>query len=799
MKLFTWPNSRTIHDKNPSNATRVTYDNQGAYGKRTQSGNANSRSRDPQRTTEHNLSQTQLIQKRARADWIALAVLMVTSCFIFLWNLDASGYANEFYSAAAQAGSQNWEAFLWGSLDAGNAITVDKPPAAIWLMALSIRILGLSSFAILLPQALMGIGCTYLCYAITRRYWGNWAGIAAGLVFAFTPVAALMFRFNNPDALLVLLMLGASGCVLRGLELNTLRTDSRKRSLWFAAAGILVGFGFLTKQLQVFLVLPGFALAMLAFSPAPIRRRFLDAAIALGCMIASAGWWVLLTVIVPSGERPYIGGSQTDSFLELTFGYNGFGRLTGNETGSVVPGFAGGSAQGGMWGETGIFRLFSSGFNDQITWLALFAFVGIVVGIIAALTLKKNHYKSKETVAAMPFRMGRNTLENNLDYVFGLENATEAGRMRLAFVAVFGSWLVLTWLVFSFMAGIFHQYYTVALAPAVAAMTAVCLQSLWEQRHHVAAKATFAILVAISAVWAFALVQQSGWQTWLAYVITIAGTGSAALGLICALLSCGESSNAKLARATRKGMRLTVAVALIALMTAPIAWTGCTIAEGHHGSIVTAGPGNAQGMGGGAPGNSINGQPGENGQSNEPDTAQRDETNSGAAGNQEDASPSTDSPAADGNDQSREMSQSAQNDPSNNGSGPDGKGGGGLLGGSGSSEELTALLKANASEYRWAAVTTGSQNAAGYQLASELPVMAIGGFNGSDPAPTLDEFKSFVEEGLVRYYISSEGIGGGQMGGSNAAEEIAEWVSANFEAQTIDGATVYDLSSASTS
>ena len=798
MKHFSFLNRHGQGIDSPGNATPVTYDTQSAYGKSAKTHQRNKAYANPRCIDESSPLQTQLVQKRTRADWIALALLLITSSFIFLWNLDASGYANGFYSAAAQAGAQNWEAFLWGSLDAGNAITVDKPPAAIWLMALSVRILGLSSFAILLPQALMGIGCTYLCYAITRRYWGNWAGITAGLLFAFTPVAALMFRFNNPDALLVLLMLGASGCLMRGLEFDTERTGSKKRSLWFAAAGILVGLGFLTKQLQVFLVLPGFALAMFACSPAPIRRRFLDAVIALGCMIVSAGWWVLLTVIVPSGERPYIGGSQTDSFLELTFSYNGLGRLTGNETGSVVPGSTGGSAQGGMWGETGIFRLFSSGFNDQITWLALLAFAGIVIGIIAALALKKRHRESRATVTAMPFHMPHSTFGSNLDYAFSLENAIEVCRMRLAFIAVFGSWLVVTWLVFSFMAGIFHQYYTVALAPAVAVLTAVCLQSLWEQRRHAAAKATFAILITISAVWAFALVRQSGWQTWLAYAIVIAGTGSAALGLICALLGHGESGNAKLARASRKGMRFTVAVALVALMTAPIAWTGCTIAEGHHGSIVTAGPGNAQGMGGGAPSDNANSQTDANDQPNEADTAQSSE-NGDVSGNQEDVASSTGSPTTAGSGQPSDMSQPAQNGPGNNGGGPGGNGGGNLLGDNSSNEELTALLKENASGYRWAAATTGSQNAAGYQLSSELPVMAIGGFNGSDPAPTLDEFKSFVEEGLVRYYISSEGMGGGQMGGSNAAEEIAEWVSANFEALTIDGVTVYDLSSASTS
>lgn len=114
-----------------------------------------------------------LAPTRGPIDWIAVALLMLAATFVFFWNLTASGYANEFYSAAAQAGSKNWEAFLWGSLDAGNAITVDKPPASIWLMALSVRLLGLSSFAILLPQALMGVVCTYLLYAIVHRVWGN--------------------------------------------------------------------------------------------------------------------------------------------------------------------------------------------------------------------------------------------------------------------------------------------------------------------------------------------------------------------------------------------------------------------------------------------------------------------------------------------------------------------------------------------------------------------------------------------------------------------------------------------------
>ena len=255
-------------------------------------------------------------ERRSRADWAVLGILLIAAGFVFFWNLTASGYANEFYSAAAQAGSQSWSAFLWGGLDAGGAITVDKPPASLWLMALSVRLLGLSSFSILLPKAVMGALCTYLIYGTVRRYWGNAAGVIAGTVFITTPVAALMFRFNNPDALLVLLMLAAAMCVLRGLELPCSVPGNRRHTLWYALAGALIGLGFLTKQLQVALVLPGFGLAMLLLSPAPWPRRLLDALVALGAMVLAAGWWVVLTAIVPSGSRPYIGGSQNDSFIE---------------------------------------------------------------------------------------------------------------------------------------------------------------------------------------------------------------------------------------------------------------------------------------------------------------------------------------------------------------------------------------------------------------------------------------------------------------------------------------------------
>ena len=687
-----------------------------------------------------------LAPARGPLDWITLALLMLAAAFVFFWNLTASGYANEFYSAAAQAGSKSWEAFLWGSLDAGNAITVDKPPASIWLMALSVRLLGLSSFAILLPQALMGVACTYLLYATVRRAWGNAAGIMVGIVFITTPVAALMFRFNNPDALLILLMLGAAACVLRGLELPADRHGNRVRTRWYAVAGLLIGLGFLTKQFQVLLVLPGFGLAMLLLSPTPWPRRLLDALVALGSMVIGAGWWVLLTVLVPSGSRPYFGGSQTDSFIELTFSYNGLGRLTGNETGSVIPGASealGGSSQGGMWGETGLFRLWTSDFGDQITWLAPIAFAGIVLGLIAARPAKKGQ------VYFDRFYQGKREHEVNPDTVT---------RIRRAQIVIFGAWLIVTWLVFSFMAGIFHAYYTVALSPAIAVLVAICGASLLTLRGRPWMPGIAGLLIAMTSAWNMALILRSGSFAWLGVCIGVIGVVA---GLVLCIIGFWMQDHlpATWPLALKHGALGVAAIGIVALLTGPIIWTACTIATGHTGSIVTARPG---GSVGGDPGG---GSPSGNGAAN------------GAGGTAPDDS----------------SSESASS-----GNGADTPGGGsGLLGGTSANESLVELLAQNASGYHWAAATTGSQSAASYQLASELPVMAIGGFNGSDPAPTLDKFKAYVAQGLIRYYIASDGLGGGmggtQMGGSSAASEIAEWVAQNYTAQTIGNTTVYDL------
>ena len=734
------------------------------------------------------------LPRRSRAQLFSLAALLVATALLYLVGLSISGYANEFYSAAAQAGSTNWWSFLWGSSDAGNSITVDKPPAAIWPMALAVRVFGLSSWSILVPQAIMGVLAVWLLYATIRRQFGHRTGLLAGAALAATPVACLMFRFNNPDALLVLLLIACVHCVLRALEFEPTAGGNRCRTAWMALAGVACGVAFLTKQLQAFLILPGLAVAFLVASPTTVRRRLLDSAAAVGALVASAGWWVLLTVLVPASMRPYIGGSQTNSFLELTFGYNGLGRITGSMEGAVV---AGGSGTGsttistghaGMWGQTGITRLFDGVWGTQWSWLAPAALAGIVVALVCLARAPRTSVRRAQVVA-------------------------------------WGGWLVVTGAVFSFMGGTIHQYYTVALAPATAALAAICVYYLLKCKDLAWARATSIALTLALGAWSVVLLRRSDWIWALRPLALGLAVASAALQAYLwhraarparaatAEPTADEKDATPAAAASAAPQHLAggrpadprlqtaaVALALAAAAVGPVSYSLYTAATAHTGSIVTAGPsvsgdssmgggpGGRQGgmgtMGGGAGTNAPLG--------NMPSAPSGGSGNGG--GMQPPAANGTGSGNANGigGGMGNGSAPNAEGLSSNGG----GKGGmGGLLGGSSGSvsSKLVKMLQKNSDSYRWVAATTGSQNAASYQLATECSVMPIGGFNGSDPAPTLAQFKKWVKQGLIHYYIAGGQTGGTQIGGSSASSEIASWVQQNFESTTVDGVTVYDL------
>jgi 4-amino-4-deoxy-L-arabinose transferase-like glycosyltransferase len=647
----------------------------------------------------------------------ALLTLLAGTALLYLWDLSASGYANEFYAAAVQAGTKSWKALLFGSLDSGNYITVDKPPASLWVMALSGRIFGFNSWSMLAPQALMGVASVGLLYSAVKRWFGSVAGLLAGLALAITPVAVLMFRFDNPDALLVLLLTAGAYFMVRAVESGHTR--------WLLFAGSALGFGFLTKMLQAFLVLPAFALVYLVAGKPRLRRRIGQLLLAGVALVVSAGWWIALVELWPASSRPYIGGSTDNSALELALGYNGVSRLTGG---------SGGGFGGGFSGTAGLFRLFNENMGAQISWLLPVALIALVAGV--ALTWR----------------------------------APRTDRTRAALI-LWGGWMLVTGLVLSFMQGIVHEYYTVALAPGLVATIAVVGRELWIRRDHFAARLVLAAMVAATGVWSYVLLSRvSDWYGWLKYVVVAA----AVIGTV-GLLIAGR-------------WKRLAAVMLIAGLLSGLAGSGAyaleTAGTAHTGSTPTAGPASASGHGmggnfggGGAPSGS--GKP-----SGNMPSGSRPSSGMPSGGTSTGSTPSGSSTSG------STSSEAAPSGSSGSTSGDSTQQGGGM-GGTTTSTALTALLKK--SNTTWAAAVGTSQSAASLELASGKAVMSIGGWSGSDESTTLAQFKALVKAGKIHYFIAS-GQGGGMGGGSTSVlSQITSWVQANYTATTVGGTTVYDL------
>ncbi|MEE4420911.1 ArnT family glycosyltransferase [Streptomyces bugieae] len=813
----------------------------------------------------------------------ALVALLLVTAVLYLWSLSASGYANQFYSAAVQAGSESWKAFFFGSSDAANSITVDKPPAALWPMALSVRLFGLSSWAILVPEALMGVATVGVLYAAVRRRFGAGAGLLAGGALAVTPVAALMFRFNNPDALLCLLMVCAVAAVLRALA------DGRTK--WLVLAGLCFGAGFLTKTLQAWLILPALAVVYACCAPVGLRKRFGQLLLAGLAIVVSGGWWVAIVELWPASSRPYIGGSQTNSFLELTFGYNGFGRISGNETGSVGGGGRG-PGGGGGWGETGLTRLFSSDMGGQISWLLPAALILLVVAVGLLWRARRTDAGAVPAAAEQAGSgqagggqagSGQAGSEQAGDGQAGGDRAgggqavtvtsaaglaAEQAGQRAEFL-VWGGALLMTFTTFSFMSGIFHQYYNIALAPYIAALVGMGATLLWRRGGRLAS-VVLALTVAVTAVWSYVLLDRSpDWLPWLRWTVLVLGA-LAAVGLVLGVrktaaagqqdVTAGQqdvtadrqdvtadrqdvtadrqdvtadrqdvTADRQAAAADRQaaaGVRVPVArrfgvvaagLGVVTALAGPVAYTLDTVNTPKGGSIITAGPsvrGGMGGPGGGFPGGRHRMWRGNNGAM--PGGGMQAGAH-GAPGAFPGAPGAPGAAGAPGNAAGR-----LPGIPGAKGAGAGMgrmRGGmGGLLNGSEVSARAKALVEKNAGDYTWAAAAIGSQNAAGYQLATQKPVMSIGGFNGSDPSPTLAQFKKYVAEGKIHYFIAGgrDGFGAGGPGGPGGREwpggfggrggrggpggggqghssKISSWVEKTFKKVTVGSATFYDL------
>jgi 4-amino-4-deoxy-L-arabinose transferase-like glycosyltransferase len=652
-------------------------------------------------------------ERRSDPGWTrpALIALLALTALAYTWDLSASGYANSFYAAAVQAGTKSWKAFFFGSLDSSNFITVDKPPGSLWVMALSGRIFGFSSQSMLVPQALEGVAAVALLYASVKRWFGASAGLAAGALLAITPVAALMFRFDNPDALLVCLLVAGAYCLTRALE--------HAGTKWVIAAGAMIGFAFLAKMMQAFLVLPAFGLVYLVAAPTGLRRRIVQMLAGAGAIVVSCGWWVAIVALWPASSRPFIDGSPDNSILNLITGYNGLGRIFGSTgPGGGGPGGGGGGGGGGTGfsGATGPLRLFDSLMGAQASWLLPAALLALVLSL------------------------------------WRTRRAPRTDRTRAALL-LWGGWLIVTALIFSFSTGVIHTYYTVALAPAIAALVAIGGSVLWRARETTGARLIAALAIAITAGWSYALLDRTPtWESWLGALVLATAT-LAVIGLLVAVPAWR-----RLGHGGGRGVPIAMAVcAALACIAGPAAYAAQTIATPHTGSIPSAGPGSSLGGGGFGPGGGGGAGLGRGGGGGTP---------GGAPGGQTTVSGA-----------------------------------------------LKQALETGAGRYRWVAAVSGSQTAASLELATGgEPVMAIGGFNNQGGNLSLARFESYVAHGDIHYYIVASGAGGGGGpagggpgggglgagagpggGSSSSAGTISSWVKAHFKALTIGGQTLYEL------
>ncbi|MEV0613499.1 glycosyltransferase family 39 protein [Nonomuraea sp. NPDC050404] len=644
----------------------------------------------------------------------ALTAICLLAAVLYGWSWWTWGWGNTYYSAAVKSMSASLTTFLFGSFDPAGVFTVDKPPMALWPQVFSTWIFGYHGWALLLPQIIEGVAAVFLLHRAVRRWAGEGAGLIAALVLALTPVTVAINRDNNPDTLLVLMLVAAAYALTRALRTGI---AARRATGWLMLAAFLIGCGFTTKMLAAWVCLPAFLLAYSFGTSAPWRRRIGDLAAAGGVLLVSSLWWVALVDLWP-GDKPYIGGSTDGTALDLVLGYNGLGRIFGggfgggpggggpggDGPGGQMPGgggmpemppggfqFPGSSGQpvpyggdipmprgggggGGFGGSSGPLRMFNEVIGGQISWLLPLALLIVVAAVAFAVTARRRG------AVIVP--------------------ADRGGWL------LWGGWLLVNAVVFSFASGIFHSYYTTMLAPAMAAL--IGAGTMWLTRHPRGAVAAMGA-VAVTAVWAWVLISRDmSWNGWLRYAVL--ATAVAAIAFLLIRL-----------RGTRTGPAVAAAVLIPALL-APATW-----------SIAYAfGPADA---------NSVN--------------------------------PTAGPPTTFGGGGMPPMDR-------RNTSGPR-PGRGGPMGGG---AELTADQRrildyavANSGGARIKlAVNAPAMGTSAYIMSSDETVIGMGGFMGSDPAPTAGQLDRWVKAGELRYVLSGSGQDRMMGGGRGTSQARTTWI-----------------------
>ncbi|MGN6485024.1 MAG: glycosyltransferase family 39 protein, partial [Thermomicrobiales bacterium] len=724
------------------------------------------------------------LRHRLHPAWIAAGAIAALSVLLGFINLGRIGTANAYYAAAVKSMTESWHAFFFVSFDKEGFVSVDKPPLGLWLQAISARLLGFHGWSIMLPQILAAAISTVLVFLIVSRVFGKPAGLIGALVLAIAPINVATSRNNTSDTVLAMVMILAVGATVIATERQSIR--------WFVLATALVGVGFNIKMMEAYLVLPALILGwLIAPSPRreashatdaddaeavpappshdhnhdhnqyPWRTRLLGLVAGGIATIVVSFSWATVVQLTPASARPYIGSSTDNNIFNLIFEYNGISRLLGRgQTLSTLASgnssFAAGGGVGGVSenGQPGIFRFLNENLGGQIGWLAVVAVIGLVVA-----------------------------------WGWGAWRTMTPQRVSLA---IWGGWF-LTAATFFSIAGFYHRYYLTTVSPSIAALVGIGSIALWNAWRRggwriVLLPAT--LLTGAAAQW-WILRPYDDWSRRLTPVIVGLAVAVAIVLLVLPLVR-RESWSVSRRHAIGK---VAATIGLAALLIAPATWSAITVtAANANGTLPLAGPatGAMNGMGGGTFIGFDRADRSRTARSNDGrDARGSDGTTAGAlpsgtpvAGAGFTAPSSGDLPAGQDDEATLPPTGTAGAAMPGVGTGRE----------SGTSLDKTTLdyLIANKGNARWLVVVPSANAGSSIILETGQPVMALGGFSGSDQILTLDQFKQLVANGEIRFVMTGGGIGGGgSRDGGNG--EILDWASGTCSPVTIDGSTVTGL------
>ncbi|MCQ4085972.1 glycosyltransferase family 39 protein [Saccharibacillus sp. JS10] len=683
-------------------------------------------------------------QAKFRPDFWLLATALI-ALFLNGWNIWEENYSNTYYTVAVASMMENVHNFFYASLDSAGSVTVDKPPVAFWIQTISALIFGLHGWSVVLPQALAGVGSVILVYLLVKPSFGVWAARLAAIGAAFTPVAVAVSRTNNIDSLLVFTLMLASWLLFRAV---------RKGGMWsLLGAFAVIGIGFNMKMLQAYMVLPAFYLFYLLAAKYGWKKKVMSLIAATAVVAVVSVSWAVIVDSVPASERPFIGSSGTNSVLNLAFGYNGVSRLTGDRStgaasgsdqgfGGQMPNFGGQSpaddgggrgnfegfgGQGGMpdgqnggvggmngggmfnTGEAGPLRLFQAELSGQASWL-------IPLGLIGAFAILASWRR-------------RNFTDKHKEIIFWL------------------AWLVPVAGFFS-IAGFFHQYYLIMLAPPVSALAGAAITEMWDAYRNREGFVSWLLPISILVTAGFS------WFILHPYDDTIGSFWS--IGVLILGIAAAGSLIAFQRRDYSRLRQASLIAGLAAMLIGPIYWSFTPIVYGQNAQLPAAGPdGGSAAFGGGRRGNFPasaqfeGGMPGGNPSATTGDNAATDPSgaDSDSTLNPTENAPSGLSSAMPSGFPGLNESESAN-------------------------PKLLAYLREHNTGEPYLMAVTNYTTAAPYMIDEGESLVILNGFNASDQVYTPETLEALVRSGKVKYFLLGGGMGGGRGGNS----EVTAWI-----------------------